>query len=89
MTMPTLYFAGFDGEVDTAEGTEQGEAFVVAEGRRAGTYPKLRERYVGKQGFFLHKEHAEMAAKGLLEAKIARLERDLELANKKHDELGG
>ena len=87
--MPILYFAGFDGEVDTAEATEQEESFIVAEGRRAGTYPKFRERYVGTQGFFLHKEHAEMAAKGLLETRIARLERDLEVAKQRLEELEG
>jgi hypothetical protein len=87
--MPTLYFPGFDGEVDAAEATEQQEAFVVAEGPHTGAHPKFRERYVGKQGFFLHEEHAEMAAKGLLETKIARLERDLDLAKERLEELGG
>jgi hypothetical protein len=87
--MPKLFFHGFRGEIDEAEATEEKDRYVVAGGPHAGNYLKVRERYGGKGGFFLHKEHAETAAAGLLETMIARCETDLAQMKERLQELQG
>lgn len=85
--MPTLYFIDFEGNITQAEGVEQANAYSVADGPKAGVYPKLRQNRQGKQGFFLSWGAAREAALDILDAVIARAEREVELLKQKQQQL--
>lgn len=85
--MPTIYFIDFEGNITQAEAAEQADAYAVADGPKAGLYPKLRQNRQGKQGFFLTWGAAREAAIDILDSVIARAERDVDLLKKKHKQL--
>jgi hypothetical protein len=85
--MPTLFFTDFSGHIDQAQAEEHEEHYSVVEGPRAGVYPKLKKNKYGTKGFFLSWGAAREAALDLLDAGIARNERDLEILKAKRREL--
>jgi hypothetical protein len=84
--MPAIFFIKFDGDIIQAEATEQENTYTVAEGPKAGVYPKVRQNMFGK-GFFLSWGGAREAAIDLLDTLIVRAERDLELRKQKRQQL--
>ena len=91
-SMATLWICDWNGKITSVEAEESENWYQVNDPENSDRYFKLR---FGTD-FFLAREHAEQQAVERLEAKIARIDFDIEQLKKKReplqlrlDELGG